>query len=126
MRLYKVVILVNVALATGFLLGYHWWSQENARLSRELRAARQSAPVPAPGGGTWNARGIYRGTVAEQNVIIVTHEEIPGVMGAMTMGFPLSDSKLSRGLSPGDRITFTLKADGNRLVVVALRKEPSQ
>ncbi|MGH7381261.1 MAG: copper-binding protein [Candidatus Methylomirabilales bacterium] len=126
MRLYKVVILVNVALATGFLLGYHWWSQENARLSRELQAARQTALVPAPGGGTWTAKGIYRGMVAEQNLIIVTHEEIPRVMGAMTMGFPLSDSKLSRGLKPGDRITFTLKVDGDRLVVVALRKEPSQ
>lgn len=126
MRLYKVVILVNIALATGFLFGYHWWSQENARLSRELRAARQTPLAPEAGGGTWTAKGIYRGMVAERNLIIVTHGEIPGLMGEMTMGFPLSDSKLVRGLSPGDRIAFTLKTDGNRLVVVALRKEASQ
>lgn len=126
MRLYKVVILVNVALATGFLLGYHWWSQENARLSRELRAARQTALAPEAAGGTWTAKGIYRGMVAEQSLILVTHEEIPGLMSAMTMGFHLSESKLPRGLSPGDRIEFTLKVDGNRLVVVALRKEASQ
>ncbi|MCI0371604.1 MAG: copper-binding protein [candidate division NC10 bacterium] len=126
MRLYKVVILVNVALAAGFLLGYHWWSQENARLGRELRAARQAVVAPGAGEGTWSAKGIYRGLVAEQNLILVTHEEIPGLMSAMTMGFPLSDSKLPRGLSPGDRIAFTLKADGNRLVVVALRKEASR
>jgi Cu/Ag efflux protein CusF len=126
MRLYKVVILVNFALAAGFLVGYHWWSLENARLSRELRAARESTLVPTPGGGTWTAKGIYRGMVVEQNLIIIAHEEIPGLMGAMTMGFLLSDSKLPRGLSPGDRITFTFKADGNRLVVVALRKDPSQ
>jgi len=31
-----------------------------------------------------------------------------------------------RGLIPGDRIAFTLKSDGNRLVVVALQKEASQ
>jgi Cu/Ag efflux protein CusF len=126
MRLYKVVILVNVALAAGVLVGYSWWSLENARLRRELRAAQQAALVPAPGGGTWTAKGIYRGMVGAQNLVIITHEEIPGLMGAMTMGFPLSDSKLPRGLSPGDRITFTLKADGNRLSLVALRKEPSQ
>jgi len=126
MRLYKVVILVNVALATGVLLGYHWWSQENARLSRELQAARQTALAPGAGEGTWSAKGIYRGMVAERNLIIVAHEEIPGLMSAMTMGFPLSDSKLVRGLTPGDRIAFTLKSDGNRLVVVALQKEASQ
>ena len=126
MRLYKVVILVNVALAAGFLLGYHWWSQENARLVREVRAARQAVLAPGAGEGTWTAKGIYRGMIPEQNLILVTHEEVPGLMSAMTMGFPLRDAKPPRGLSPGDRIAFTLKEDGNRLVVVALRKEASQ
>lgn len=123
MRPYKVVILVNLALAAGFLFGYHWWGQETARLRRELEAARR-ATLASPGGEqSWSVRGIVRGVAPEQNLILITHEEIPGLMGAMTMGFPTTDGKLLRGLTPGDRVEFTLKARGNELVMVALRKE---
>jgi len=123
MRLYKVVILVNLALAAGFLFGYHWWGQETARVKRELEAARR-ATLTSPGGEQrWSVRGIVRGVAPERNLLVVTHEEVPGLMSAMTMAFPTTDGKLLRGLTPGDRIEFTLKAQGNELVVVALRKE---
>lgn len=46
-------------------------------------------------------------------------------MSAMTMAFPTSDGKLLRGLTPGDRVEFTLKAEGAELVLVAVRKEAS-
>lgn len=44
-------------------------------------------------------------------------------MSAMTMAFPTADGRLLRGLTPGDRVEITLKAQGSELVVVALRKE---
>lgn len=123
MRPYKVVVLTNLALGIGFLLGYHWWGQEATRLRRELETARW-ATLASPGGEQrWSVRGIVRGVAPERNLLVVTHEEVPGLMSAMTMAFPTTDGKLLRGLTPGDRIEFTLKAQGNELVVVALRKE---
>ncbi len=124
MRLYKVVILVNIALGTGYLFGYHWWGQEVIRLKRELTTAKQVADRQA-GERSWSVKGIVRGVSPETNLIFVTHEPIPGLMGSMTMGFRMEDSKLLRGLNPGDLIQFTLKETGNQLVVVALRKEAS-
>jgi Cu/Ag efflux protein CusF len=126
MRLYKVVVLVNIALGTGFLFGYHWWGQEVIRLNRELATAKQTAKARQPGVQSWSVRGIVRGVSPELKLIFVTHEEIPGLMGAMTMGFRADSSTLLRGLSPGDLIQFTLKESEDQLVIVALRKEESR
>lgn len=122
MRLYKVIILLNIALGIGFLAGYHWWGQEVIRLKRELSTAKQAAPARPAGERSWMVRGIVRGVAAELNLIFLTHEEIPGLMGAMTMGFHTSDPKLLRGLGPGDRVEFTLRESSSQLLVVALRK----
>lgn len=123
MRLYKVVVLINLALGVGFLLGYHWWGQETARLRRELEAARRVTLAVQGGEQSWSVRGIVRAIAPERNLLLVTHEEVPGLMSAMTMAFPTADGRLVRGLTPGDRIEFTLKAQGSELVVVALKKE---
>lgn len=126
MRLYKVVILVNIALGTGYLVGYHWWGQEVIRLKREVSAAKQAVVARQAGERIWSVRGIVRGFSSELNLIFITHEEIPGLMGSMTMGFRTNDPKLARGLSPGDLVQFTVKETGNQLVIVALQKEESR
>ena len=123
MRPYKVVVLINLALGVGFLLGYHWWGQEAARLRRELEAARRVALAVPGAEQSWSIRGIVRAVAPERNLLVVTHEEVPGVMSAMTMAFPTTDGKLLRGLTSGDRVEFTLKAQGSELVIVAIRKE---
>jgi Cu/Ag efflux protein CusF len=58
--------------------------------------------------------------LAEDNVVVMTREPVPGVMSAMTMGFRVGDAGLLRGLQPGDRVEFTVVATGKELVVVAL------
>jgi len=126
MRLYKVIILVNIALGAGYLVGYHWWGQEVIRLRRELATAKQSAAAPQSGERSWSVRGIVRGFSPELNLIFITHEEIPGLMGSMTMGFRTNDPKLTSGLNPGDLVQFTVKETGNQLVIVALQKEESR
>lgn len=126
MRLYKIVILVNIALGIGYLFGYHWWGQELIRLNRELAALKQAAPARQAGERSWSVKGIVRGVSLELKLIFITHEAIPGLMGAMTMGFRADNSTLLRGLGPGDLIQFTIKERGDQLVIVTLRKEASR
>jgi protein SCO1/2 len=63
---------------------------------------------------------IVEGTVVEVNApheVVVAHEEIKGLMGAMTMPFQVHDPGLIAALEPGDRITarLMLEQDGSYL-----------
>ncbi len=122
MRLYKVVILTAVALGIGVLLGSLWGEREASRLRRELASAKQTTGAQV-GERSWTVRGIVRGVAPEQQLILITHEDIPGLMIGMTMAFRADGSKLLRGLAPGDRIQFTLKEAAPQVVVVSIRKE---
>jgi Cu/Ag efflux protein CusF len=53
----------------------------------------------------------------------LTHGDIPGLMEGMTMPFEAADARLLAGLSPGDRVRFTLKHQDGRLRLVAIEKE---
>ncbi len=123
MRLYKVVILVNIALATGYVIGSHWWGQEVIRLNRELANAKETRATSQAGERSWSVKGIVRGISTEANLLFVTHDALPGLMSSMTMGFRANDPKLLQGLNPGDLIQFTVKESGNQLVVVAVQKD---
>jgi Cu/Ag efflux protein CusF len=120
MRLYKVVVLVNLALALGLLAGYFWWQTEVDRLRRDLAAARPASSLRPEPGRSWTLQGMVRGVLPDDNMVVITHEPLPGAMGAMTMGFRIGDPSLTRGLEPGDRVEFTVVATGNDLVVVEL------
>ena len=41
MRLWRVILVVNLALAIGLMLGYLAWGRESARLAAELETARR-------------------------------------------------------------------------------------
>jgi Cu/Ag efflux protein CusF len=122
MRLYKVILLVNLAVGVGFLFGSLWWGQEVGRLRREATAVRQEAVARPSAPGSWSAQGIVRVVAPEINRIFIDHGEIPGLMEAMTMAFEPEDPKLFQGLSPGDRVRFTLQRKGERLILVAIDK----
>jgi len=53
-----------------------------------------------------------RGTVASVNravrEVVVSHDQVPGLMPAMTMPFPVADDKALAALQRGDEITATL------------------
>ena len=123
MRLWRVVLLVNVALALGVLLGYVAWGRQVARLEEELFAARRLSGLEGEV-RTWMARGIVRAVLPESNVVIFTHEDIPGYMPAMTMGFRLHDPRLAQGLDVGATVRFTLNGIPPDVSVTAISREP--
>lgn len=122
MRAWKVVILVNLALALGIGLGYLHSAREVRELRRELARARDAVTQAPAGQRVWTVRGIVRLPLPEQRAIFITHETIPGLMPGMTMGFEAADPTLLGGLTPGDPIRFTLQEEGSRVLVVAIEK----
>jgi Cu(I)/Ag(I) efflux system protein CusF len=125
MRPYKVIILVNLAVGVGFLLGALWWGQEVRRLRRELAALQQETVGRSSTPGTWSAQGIVRVVAPEINRIFIDHADIPGLMEAMTMAFEPEDPRLLNGLSSGDRVRFSLRQKGDRLILVGVEKSGS-
>ena len=125
MRLYRVVILANLSFLVGLLAGYIWWAQDVDRLRRELAATQQAKKAQQAAVQQGSARGIVRGVFPERRLVFLTHEDIPDLMPSMTMGFHTEDPNLSRGLTPGDQVWFTVRRSKNQFVVIALRKETS-
>ena len=120
MRLWKVVVLLNLALGVGIGLGYLRWAREVRGLQDEVVRLRAEATRPNP--SSWTVRGIVRSVVPKLGAIFLTHEAMPGLMAAMTMGFEVEHPNLLDGLAPGDPVRFTVRREGERLVLVTIEK----
>ncbi|MBI4638765.1 MAG: copper-binding protein [Candidatus Rokubacteria bacterium] len=120
MRAWKVVLLVNLALALGVGWGYLWWGRQAERLAREVAVARAAS---APGvEREWRVQGVVRALLPEINVIVLTHEDIPGYMPAMTMGFRAAAPRIHEAVRVGDAVRFTLRGAPPNVVVTAIEK----
>jgi len=122
MRLWRVILLVNLALGIGLLFGYLAWGREVARLGQDLELARRQ-PFAVGSPRSWQARGVVRAVLPELNVVVLTHEDLAGYMGSMTMGFRVHDPKLYEGLDIGDTVRFTLTGAPPNVEITALAKE---
>ena len=122
MRLWKAIALLNLALGVGLLIGYLWGGREAARLRQETTVSIQ-AGAAALEEREWAVRGVVRSVIPEINVLVVTHEDIPGFMPSMTMGFRAANPKLYAGLQAGDVIRFTLKGVPPNVTIVAITRE---
>jgi Cu/Ag efflux protein CusF len=114
-RAWKVVVLVNLALAVGVGWGWVRWGRPAQRLERELAEVRAAA---ASVEREWRVRGVVRAVLPDLGVVVLSHEEIPGLMVPMTMGFRVASPKIHEGLSPGDAVRFTLRGTPPASVVV--------
>jgi Cu/Ag efflux protein CusF len=122
MKLWRAVLLLNLALAVGLLLGWLAWGREVSRLEARLN---QSQRVVVIGGEqTWVVKGVVRAVIPEIQVLVLTHDEIPGFMSAgMTMGFKVKDARLLEGARVGDVVRFTLTGVPPDLQITALVTE---
>jgi Cu/Ag efflux protein CusF len=121
MRVWKVVVLLNLALCVGLGAGYVWWGQQTRRLARELEAARASAAA-AGGEREYQVTGVVRAGLGDLGMLVVTHGEIPGYMPAMTMGFRTASPKIVESVKPGDAVRFTLRGTPPNLAITAIEK----
>ena len=124
MRLWRAVLLMNLALIVGLMLGFLVWGRRVAELGRELGALqRQTAQAGVE--RTWTVKGVVRAVLPDMNVVVLTHEDITGYMGPMTMGFRVHDPQLYRGLDIGEPVRFTLTGVPPNLVITAIAREGS-
>jgi len=117
MRVWKVILLVDLALVLGLGGGYLLWGREARRASE---AAGLAASVSGP--REWHAQGVVRATLPELGVLVLTHGDIPGYMPAMTMGFRMESANIADGISVGDAVRFTLRGTPPQVSVTAIEK----
>jgi protein SCO1/2 len=71
----------------------------------------------------YEVRGKVVSVTPEQKTVRLDHEEIPGVMKAMTMNFRLEDSAVAKDLAPGDRVRGRIRArSGGGYFITSLEK----
>ncbi|MEX0599799.1 MAG: copper-binding protein, partial [Rhodothermales bacterium] len=63
---------------------------------------------------TYEVRGRVAGFGDDAHTLIVEHEDIPGLMPAMTMPFDVLDPTAIENLTVGDAIAFRLSMTGDR------------
>jgi protein SCO1/2 len=68
-----------------------------------------------------HGRGVVEAVDVAEKQVVIDHEDIPGVMPAMSMSFDVGDPRLLETLAPGQQIEFTLELREQSLRVVAAR-----
>jgi Cu/Ag efflux protein CusF len=122
MALWRVVLLVNLALALGLVSGYAWWGREAEQLRQEL--ARTRAGNLSGVEREFHAQGVVRAVLPELNVLVVTHDDIAGYMPPMTMGFRVATPRLLDGVEVGDSVRFVLRGTVPNLFITGVQKLP--
>jgi Cu/Ag efflux protein CusF len=79
--------------------------------------AHRSAP---PSSSAVVGEGQVITVVPDKSQLVVDHKEIPGVMGAMTMGYTVTPPSLLDQLKAGDTIRFTM--DPQQLTITNIEK----
>ena len=58
----------------------------------------------------------------DKKTVKLDHEDIPGLMPAMTMTITVQDAKVLQGLKPGDKVEGRLKKDAGKFIITELKK----
>jgi protein SCO1/2 len=96
-------------------------------LPRRIRALAAAALLAAlatscgedPAAHGHPARGIVRDVLPAEGQAVIEHEEIPGLMPAMTMSFDVPDRALLATLAPGQTIDFRIEHTEKSYRVIA-------
>src|SRR5437588_8449308 len=118
MAVWQVALVLNLTLAVGLALGYAAWGRRAEALEREFGAARvqverlERERAACAGGGRageqqWEGRGVVRAVYPQ--LMVITHEEIRGLLPARTTGFRRASATPRDELQIGDPIRFSLR-----------------
>jgi len=80
------------------------------------------AATLAEGGTTYDGRGSVVSLDENAKKIMLKHEEIKGLMPAMTMEFPLRSGETLNNVRTGDKVLFTLTPQGTDFIIEKIEK----
>ena len=118
MPVWQVALVLNLTFAVGLGLGYAGWGRRAEALDREFEAARaqvdrlererQACAAGARSGEQqWEGRGVVRAVYPQ--LLVITHEEIRGLIPARTTGFRAAAPTIRDWIRVGDAIRFSLR-----------------
>jgi len=118
MPVWQVALVLNLTFAVGLGLGYAGWGRRAEALDREFDAARaqverleRERAACATGARAseqqWDGRGVVRAVYPQ--LLVITHEEIRGLLPARTTSFRTSSPPLRDSIRVGDAIRFSLR-----------------
>lgn len=81
-----------------------------------------SSQSQGAGAKVYDVRGNVVALDAGKKVVTLDHEDIPGLMKAMTMDFPVGDARVLDGLKAGDAVEGKITSEGGRYSVTSLEK----
>ena len=132
MPVWQVALVLNLTFAVGLGLGYAGWGRRAEALDREFEAARaqverlereRAACTPGARAGEqqWEGRGVVR--AAYPQLLVITHEEIRGLLPARTTSFRAASPTLRDAIRVGDPIRFSLRGTvADDAAVVAIER----
>jgi mono/diheme cytochrome c family protein len=87
-----------------------------------FRSIEKQTMTVIDGPKTYSSTGTVVSTDLAERQIAIAHEDIPGLMKAMTMDFKVKDAVMLDGLKGGDKVAFDLEKDGKEMTVTKLAK----
>ena len=120
MRAWKAVLVVNALLLLVGVSGFVAWRRAQAASA----AATQTVAWGGPEREWSGVHGVVRAVIPDLGIIVLTHEDIPGFMPGMTMGFRLAAPQIPESLSVGDGVRFTVRGSPPLVVLTAIEKAP--
>ena len=116
MPLWQVVVVLNLTFAVALGLGYAGWGRRVGALEREVTADRarierleRERDACARGAKAseqqWEGRGLVR--AAYPRLLVITHEEIRGLLPARTTSFAVPATMGAPRV--GDAVRFSLR-----------------
>ena len=74
----------------------------------------------------YEVRGVVREALSDEGKLMIEHEDVPGLMPAMTMPFRVKDPTEAEDLKPGDGVAFTLTlGEGGTSIAQIRRIDPA-
>jgi len=89
---------------------------------KQAGPTKVEGPAAAVQTTVYQSRGVVKSIKANRPSIELDHEDIPGLMPAMTMEFYVKDKSLLKGLKPGDHIDFTIENGVGGVKITEIRR----
>jgi Cu/Ag efflux protein CusF len=96
---------------------------EFAFLGGVMAVAGCSQPTPKKSAAdVYDIQGKIEAIRPDKTGVTLDHEDIPGLMKGMKMGFPVKDAKVLDGLQVGDQVQGRLQVESGKYLITELKK----